>query len=217
MRPRLEVADIFKRYGSAYRERHNLSKKQEDVMFDIEHCRTREFGYHLDMCDECSHIDHAYNSCRNRNCPRCQGIARRKWVKVRTDDLLPIPYYHVVFTLPHDFNLLSSFNRELIYELLFFAASDTLKVFAVDPRHLGAQIGFYGILHTWGGKLWHHLHIHFIVTGGGLSAEGEWIEAKHKGKFIFPVLAMSQVFKGKFLEGLKKHHSDGELNWVQFL
>lgn len=208
----LEVADIFRLHGESYRAAHSLTVKQRRVMFDIEHCRTAEFGYHIDKCDTCSHVEHAFNSCRNRHCPKCQAVSRRKWVKARLDDLLPIFYYHVVFTLPHDFYPLSLFNQEVIYELLFYGASETLKVFAADRKHLGAEIGFYGILHTWGGKLWQHLHIHFIITGGGLGEDGQWVEPGFKGRFIFPVLAMSQVFRGKFIERLKLHHENGELS-----
>jgi len=143
--------------------------------------------YHLDICDECRHLEYSYNSCRNRHCPRCQGIARRRWVNARLNDLLPIPYYHAVFTLPHTIFPLSLYNKTLIYELLFQSAAETLLQFGNDPKWLGALIGFYGILHTWGGKIWQHLHLHFIVTGGGLSEDDRWIEPKHKGRFLFPV------------------------------
>ena len=209
--PSLELADIFRRYGKEYRAGHRLSGKQLSVMSDIEGCRTGRFGYHLDICDECGHLEYSYNSCRNRHCPRCQGIARRRWVNARLNDLLPIPYYHAVFTLPHTIFPLSLYNKTLIYELLFQSAAETLLQFGNDPKWLGALIGFYGILHTWGGKIWQHLHLHFIVTGGGLSEDGRWIEPKHKGRFLFPVCALSEVFRGKFIEGLKKAYYGGEL------
>lgn len=180
-------------------------------MSNIELCRTGELGYHVDICTTCNYVEHAYNSCRDRHCPKCQGIAGRKWVQSRIDDLLPVPYYHVVFTLPHKIHSMSQYNRKSIYNLLFASASATLLQFGHDPRHLGGEIGFFGILHTWGGKLWEHLHLHFIVSGGGLTSDDRWLEPKYKGKFLFPVRALSQVFRGKFIEGLKKLHSEGEL------
>ena len=209
--PKLEVADIFRRYGASYRAAHKLSSKQQAVMFDIEHCRSSHFGYHIDICDQCGHLDFGCNSCRNRHCPKCQSIAQRRWVNSRLEDLVPIPYYHVTFTLPHMLNPLVGYNRELIYNLLFDSASETLLQFGRDPKWLGALIGFYGILHTWGGMLWQHLHVHFIVSGGGLSEDGRWVEPKYKGKFIFPVRALSQVFRGKFIERLKSAYADGKL------
>lgn len=210
-RSRLELADIFREYGDEYRTRHKLSPKQHSVMFDIEHCRTSQMGYHVDVCTECGHTEYAHNSCRNRHCPKCQGIARRKWVRARLKDLLPIPYYHVVFTLPHKIFPISLYNKAIFYELLFESAAQTLLQFGKDPRHLGALIGFYGILHTWGGKLWQHLHLHFIVTGGGLNESGQWVEPKYKGKFLFPVCALSVVFRGKFIEALKAAYYRGKL------
>ncbi len=210
-RPKLEVADIFQAYGAAYRETHRLTKKQHAVMRDIELCRTGDLGYHVDVCTYCAHEEHAYNSCRNRHCPKCQGIARRQWVEARMADLLPIPYFHVVFTLPHKLHPVGQYNKEAIYNLLFNAAAATLLLFGYDPKHLGAEIGFFGILHTWGGKLWEHFHLHFIVTGGGLTADEQWVEPKYKGKFIFPVCALSEVFRGKFIEGLKKLYAAGDL------
>ena len=210
-RPQLELADILRAYGPGYQSDHTLSKKQHSVLFDIQHCRTAEMGYHVDVCNECLYTEHAYNSCRNRHCPKCQGIARRKWVRARLDDLLPIPYYHVVFTLPHKIFPVSLYNKQVVYELLFDCAAETLLQFGKDPRHLGALIGFYGILHTWGGKLWQHLHLHFIVTGGGLDESGQWVEPKYKDKFLFPVCALSQVFRGKFIEGLKAAYYKGKL------
>jgi hypothetical protein len=207
----LEVADIFRNYGGQYRASHKLSGKQQAVMFDIEHCRRSYFGYHVDICDHCGHTDRFANSCRNRHCPKCQGIARRLWVNARLEDLLPIPYYHVTFTLPHMLNPFVGYNRELIYNLLFDCAAETLLQFGRDPKWLGALIGFYGILHTWGGKLWQHLHLHFIVAGGGLTEDGRWAQPKYKGKFIFPVKALSRVFRGKFIAALKSANAEGRL------
>ena len=207
----VELADIFRKYGEKYRDTHKLTQKQHAVIFDVEHCRSSYFGYHVDICDQCGHLDRGFNSCRNRHCPKCQGIARKLWVNARLDDLLPISYYHVTFTLPHVLNPLVGHNRELIYNLLFDCASETLLQFGKDPKWLGAEIGFYGILHTWGGKLWQHLHVHFIVSGGGLSSDGRWVEPKYKDKFIFPVRALSQVFRGKFIEGLKNAYAEAKL------
>jgi len=207
----LEVADIFRSYGEQYRSDHHLTPKQHAAMFDIEHCRTSYFGYHVDACDTCDFTDHSHNSCRNRNCPKCQGIAKRKWVNARLADLLPVPYYHSIFTLPHVLNPLVPFNQELFYEMIFDCASQTLLQFGRDPKWLGAQVGFYGILHSWGGKLWNHLHIHFIVPAGGVDDTGVWVAPKHKGRFLFPVCAVSEVFRGKFIQQLKRAYYGGQL------
>jgi len=212
-RGRLELADIFREYGDEYRTRHKVSAKQYSVMFDIEHCRTSELGYHVNACTECNHTEHAYNSCRNRHCPKCQGITQRKWVRSRLKNLLPIHYFHVVFTLTHKIFPISLYNKKIFYDLLFDCAAQTLLQFGKDPRHLGALIGFYGILHTWGGQLWQHPHLHFIVCGGGLNSKGQWVEPKYKGKFLFPVRAVSRVFRGKFIQGLKSAYYDGQLSF----
>jgi Putative transposase/Transposase zinc-binding domain len=206
-----EVADIFNFYGDEYRQNHKLTTDQLNVMYAICHCRTAEYGFHADVCDNCGHIETAYNSCRNRHCPKCQGIAKRKWVKARLDELLPVAYHHATFTLPNALSVLSLYNQKLIYDLLFNAASQTLLVFGDDPEWLGAKTGFYGILHTWSQTLWPHVHLHFIVPAGGLTDDGKWIEPKYKGKFLFPVPALSKVFRGKFIEGLKKAYYAGEL------
>jgi len=206
-----EVADIFRRYGEEYRCTHSMTPKQRRVMRDIEQCRTGALGFHVDECDECGQRDVGYNSCRNRHCPKCHGIARRKWVKARLADLLPVPYYHVVFTLPHHIFPLSLYNQSLIYELFLDSASETLVKFGENPRWLGGEIGFWGMLHTWGQSLWQHIHGHFVVAGGAIGKDGRWIEPKYRGKFLFPVAALSQVFRGKFIEGLKKTYYDGKL------
>lgn len=209
--PGHEVADIFRLYGDDYRATHSLTQKQRSVIYDIIHCRTNAFGYHIDICNECGYIEHSYNSCRNRHCPTCQGISQRKWVKARLKDLLPVPYYHVVFTLPHNLFPLSLYNKELIYELLFDCASETLLAFGDDPRWLGAEIGFYGILHSWGQTLWHHIHSHFILPAGGLTKDGQWVEPRYRATFLFPVHALSEVFRGKFIEGLKKAYDRSDM------
>jgi hypothetical protein len=187
------VADIFRRYGAQYRSEHKLTSKQQAAMFDIEPCRTSHFGYHVDACDACNWVEHSHNSCRNRNCPKCQGIARRKWVAARLGDLLPVPYYHTIFTLPHVINPLVPFNKKLLYEMIFDSVPETLLQFGRDPKWLGAMIGFFGILHSWGGKLRRHLHIHLIVPTGGVDDNGQWVEPKYKGRFPFPVRAVSEV------------------------
>ena len=210
-RSTVELADIFKLYGEAFLRTHTLSRQQHKVLYDITHCKSAAVGYHLDVCDGCGHMEIVYNSCRNRHCPKCQRSKRHAWVRARLDQLLPIPYYHTVFTLPHRIFPLSLYNKEIVYTLLFESAAKTLQDFASDPKHLGAKIGFYGILHTWGGALWQHLHVHFIVTGGGLNKKGEWVEPKYKDKFLFPVRALSKVFRGKFIEGLKRAYYDGKL------
>ncbi len=211
--PKYEVADIFNRYGEEYRRNNKLTTEQLKVMYAIEHCRTAEYGFHVDVCDNdnCDHIETAYNSCRNRHCPKCQGIAKRKWVEARIDELLPVAHHHATFTLPNQISVLSLHNQKLIYDLLFNSASQTLLVFGDDPKWLGAKIGFYGILHTWSQPLWPHVHLHFIVPAGGLTDDGKWIEPKYKGTFLFPVPALSKVFRGKFIEGLKEAYYAGEL------
>jgi len=169
----------------------------------IEVCRTAALGGHKDQCDHCGHLEISYNSCRNRHCPKCQTLRKEKWIEARSEDLLPIEYFHVVFTIPSELNPLVSMNRKVLYDLLFRSVSETLTELAKDPKHLGAEIGSIGILHTWGQNLMDHPHIHCIVTGGGLSSDrGRWISCR-KGFFI-PVRVMSALFKGKFLALLKQ-------------
>ncbi|WP_320041466.1 IS91 family transposase [uncultured Desulfobacter sp.] len=205
------VGDIFREYGPAFRASNNLHPRQHKVMYDIEHCRRGEFGTHWEICDTCGHLEKGYNSCRNRHCPGCNNIARRKWVAARIDELLPVSYHHCVFTLPDIFNPLCRFNRRVMYDLLFESASQTLLEFGENSKRLGARIGFYGILHTWGGKLWLHPHIHFIVTAGGVNTRGEWMEPKYSSTFLFPVRALSNVFRAKFLNGLITAQGQGLL------
>jgi hypothetical protein len=205
MRPSggLEVAEIFRQHGPAYRESHRLSRNALRVMRAIEVCRTAVLGGHKDQCDNCGHLEISYNSCRNRHCPKCQTLRKEKWIEARGEDLLPIPYFHVVFTLPSELNPLVSMNRKVLYDLLFRSVSETLTELANDPKHLGAGIGGIGILHTWGQNLMDHPHIHCIVTGGGLSSDkGRWVSSRKR--FFIPVRVMSALFKGKFLDLLKK-------------
>jgi hypothetical protein len=169
----------------------------------IEVCRTAVLGGHKDQCDHCGHLEISYNSCRNRHCPKCQTLRKEKWIEARREDLLPIPYFHVVFTIPSELNPLASMNRKVLYDLLFRSVSETLTELANDSKHLGAEIGTIGILHTWGQNLMDHPHIHCIVTGGGLSSDRNCWVSSRKGFFI-PVRVMSALFKGKFLDLLKK-------------
>ena len=215
--PQYEVADIFRLYGEEYRSQNRMTKKQHAVMNAIMSCRTSKYGYHIDKCDECGHTEQEFNSCRDRHCPKCQGINRRKWIKGRLKDILPIAYYHVVFTLPHFINPVLSYNKELIYELLFSSSSETLLTLGRNPKWLGGEMGFYGVLHTWGQTLWQHAHVHYIVPGGALTEDGQWVEPDNPDTFLFPFDAMSRVFCGKFIEGLKKAYYADQLYFPEDL
>jgi hypothetical protein len=205
-----EVADIFRQHGLAYRESHRLPRNHLRAMRAIEVCRTAALGGHKDKCDSCGHLEISYNSCRNRHCPKCQTLRKEKWIEARGEDLLPIQYFHVVFTIPSKLNPLVSMNQKVMYDLLLRCASETLTELADDPKHLGAKIGAIGILHTWGQNLMDHPHVHCIVTGGGLSTDrGRWVSCR-KGFFI-PVKVMSALFRGKFLDLLKHCFKRGDL------
>ena len=195
----VELADIFRAYGGAYGAGHRLSAVQRRAMRAIVACRTAVLGGHLHACDACGEQRYTYHSCRNRHCPKCQTRAKERWLEARRRELLATPYFHVVFTLPHQLNALAQGNPRLIYRLLFAAASQTLLEFGANPRWLGGQIGATLILHTWGQTLTQHIHVHALVTGGGLAA-GHWRSAKRG--FLFPVRALSQVFRGKYLAAL---------------
>ncbi len=211
-RPTLEVADIFRRYGPAWRDarRGHLSLPQLKVMSAIEQCRSAALGGHVLRCESCNHQKISYNSCRNRHCPKCQAKAAQRWLEARQADLLPVEYYHVVFTLPASIADLAYANKAVIYRLLFEVASETLVTIAADPKHLGAQIGATLVLHTWGSAMTHHPHVHGIVPGGGLSPDGErWI-ASRRG-FFLPVRVLSRLFRRRFLEELAKAHLAGQL------
>ncbi len=189
-RPRLELADIVRAHGDAYRRTHRLASVQHRALHAIETCRTAVLGGHRETCDRCGAVRITYNSCRNRHCPKCQTLTKERWLAARRADLLPIPYFHVVFTLPHDLNALAQGNPRVIYALLFRAAADTLLTFGRDPRHLGGTIGITAILHTWGQNLSQHLHLHCLVTGGALAADrSRWIAGR--STFLFPVRALS--------------------------
>ncbi len=173
----------------------------------IEVCRTAELGGHKDKCDSCGHIEISYNSCRNRHCPKCQTLRKEKWIEAREEDLLPIQYFHVVFTIPSELNPVVIMNQRVMYNILFRSASETLTELAGNPKHLGARIGFIGILHTWGQNLMDHPHIHCVVTGGGLSFDGDrWVSCREG--FFIPVRVMSALFRGKFLDYLKESFDD---------
>jgi hypothetical protein len=204
-RPTLEVADIVRAAGNSFWERYGsrLAWPHRKVLDAIVRCRTAALGGHLDQCRSCGHQAISYNSCRNRHCPRCQGNARARWLAARSAELLPVPYFHIVFTLPHEFSALILGNKRLLYDLLFRASAATLLEVARDPKYFGAEIGFLGVLHTWGQNLEHHPHIHYIVPAGGLAADGSrWIDSSRR--FFLPVKALSKIFREKFCDQLSE-------------
>ncbi len=211
---RLEVADIFRGHGPTWRhqERGHLSLGQLKVMSAVENCRSAALGGHALRCSSCAQPQVAYNSCRNRHCPKCQGSAAQRWLDARSADLLPVDYYHVVFTLPAPLSALAYTNKELMYGLLFDVAADTLRTIAADPKHLGARIGITLVLHTWGSALTHHPHVHGIVPGGGLALDADrWIPCKPG--FFLPVRVLSRLFRRRFLEALSAAHGCGQLHF----
>jgi hypothetical protein len=213
-RPALEVADIFRGHGAAWRRANagHVSLGQLKVMSAIERCRTTALGGHVARCEDCAHEAIAYNSCRNRHCPKCQGAAAKQWLAEREAELLPVPYYHVVFTLPASIADIAYQNKAVIYDLLFKAAAETLITIAADPKHLGARIGMTAVLHTWGSALTHHPHVHMIVPGGGISLDGKhWISCRPG--FFLPVRVLSRLFRRLFLEKLVAAHEAGRLQF----
>jgi len=210
----LEVADVFRRHGDAYRRAHDghLGRVERRVMSAIELCRTAALGGHVEHCSECGLVRHAYNSCRNRHCPKCQGQARTEWLAARQAELLPVPYYHVVFTLPTAVAELAFQNKETVYAILFRTAAETLRRIAADPRHLGAEVGVVAVLHTWGQTLQHHPHVHCVVPGGGPSLDGtRWIACRPG--FFLPVRVLSRLFRRLFLEQLQAAFEAGDLGF----
>jgi hypothetical protein len=197
------VADIVREYGEAFRATHPVSHEQARVLRALAHCRTAALGGHVEVCESCGTERVCYDSCRNRHCPKCQGSARAKWLAAEQALLLPVPYFHLVFTLPHLLNPLIRVNQRVLYHLLFQAASQTLQEFARDPQHLGAELGITAVLHTWGQTLTEHVHVHCVVTGGGLSPDGTHWRAGRR-RFLFAVQALSQVFRGKYVAGLER-------------
>jgi hypothetical protein len=213
-RPVLEVADIFRDQGPAWRAANagHVSLDQLKVMSAIERCRTAALGGHVLRCEECSHTAISYNSCRNRHCPKCQGAAAKEWLAAREAELLPVPYFHVVFSLPAPIADIAYQNKAAIYDLLFKASSDTMLIIAADPKHLGARIGILSVLHTWGSALNHHPHVHMIVPGGGFSLDGKrWVCCR--ARYLFPVEVLSCLFRRLLLDKLAAAHAAGELQF----
>jgi len=210
----LEVADIFRDHGHAWRtaNRGHVSLDQMKVMSAIERCRTAALGGHVARCDDCQHTTIAYNSCRNRHCPKCQGAVAREWMEAREAELLPVPYFHVVFTLPTAIADIAYQNKRVIYDLLLKASAKTMLTIAADPKHLGAKIGMISVLHTWGSAMTHHPHVHMIVPGGGLSPDGNrWMPCKPG--FFLAVRVLSKLFRRLMLEKLVEAHNTGKLNF----
>jgi putative transposase/transposase-like zinc-binding protein len=213
-RPALEVADIFRDHGPAWRQVHagHVSLDQLKVMSAIEHCRTAALGGHVARCEDCAYTTIAYNSCRNRHCPKCQGAAAKEWLADREAELLPVPYYHLVFTLPAAIADIAYQNKAVLYDLLFKVSAETMLTIAEDPKHLGARIGITSVLHTWGSALTHHPHVHMIVPGGGISLDGQrWVSCRPS--FFLPVRVLSRLFRRLFLQKLIATHQAGRLSF----
>jgi hypothetical protein len=211
-RPRLEVADVFDRHGADWRRANagHVSLGQLQVMSAIEQCRSAALGGHVERCEDCGHSRIAYNSCRNRHCPKCQGAAATDWLAARKADLLPVGYFHVVFTLPAEIAPIAYQNKAIVYDLLFRTAAETLITIAADPKHLGARIGATAVLHSWGSAMTHHPHVHMIVPGGGISLDGTcWVHCNPS--FLLPVRVLSRLFRRLFLTALADAHAAGRL------
>ena len=212
MRPPLEVADIFRQHGSDFRLTHPLSPEQRRVMRAIEDCRTSVLGGHVDQCDACCYQRISYNSCRNRHCPKCQSLAKARWLEARLADLLPVEYFHVVFTLPEQLASLALQNQRVVYNLLFATAAETLRTIAADPKHLGAEIGFLAVLHTWSQTLRHHPHLHCVVPGGGLSPDHRrWVSCRPG--FFLSVNVLARLFRRLFLKALAQAFAQDKLTF----
>jgi hypothetical protein len=208
-----EVADVIRAYGAHFRKKHKLAMHHHKVLNALAQCRTSALGGHVDACDSCGHERISYNSCRNRHCPKCGSLARERWITARQDELLPVSYFHVVFTVPDELNHLVQMNTRLLYTLLFRTVSETLQTLSRDPKHLGAEIGMICILHTWGQNLMNHPHIHCIIPGGGLSSDGRrWISSRKD--FFLPVKVLSRMFRGKLLHHLKGAYQKGALQYA---
>src|ERR1700674_4775441 len=214
MRSVLEAADVFRRHGAAYREAHggHLSRGQRRVMGAIETCRSAPLGGHVEQCNGCGQLRIAYNSCRSRHCPKCQGLARAEWLADRHSELLPVPYFHVVFTVPAPIAEIALHNKAIVYGILFTSAAETLRVIAADPRHLGAAIGLVAVLHTWGQNLHHHPHLHCLVPGGGPSIDRtRWIGCRPG--FFLPVKVLSRLYRRLFVTRLQAAFDAGQLRF----
>lgn len=205
-----DLGEIVRRYTPAFLASHRTTPAERKVLTDLGACRTAALGGHLEQCDQCATTRAVYHSCRNRHCPKCQVLAKEEWLEARCADLLPIDYFHVVFTVPHELNTLARSRPRILYNLLFRTAAETLRTFASDPKHLGAELGFTSILHTWGQNLSQHVHLHCVVTAGGLAPDGSRWVATQKG-FLFPVRAMSKLFRGKFIAALETEIERGAL------
>jgi hypothetical protein len=210
-RPAFELAGIFRQYGPDYRNARCLSFQQLRAMRAIEVCRTSALGGHADQCGQCDYTRISYNSCRNRHCPKCRNTERARWLESRQAELLPVEYFHVVFTVPEEIARIAFYNKEVVYGILFGAASKTLLTIARDPKHLGAEIGFFGILYTWGQNLRHHPHVHFVIPGGGIGAGPEWISCRPG--FFLPVKVLSRLFRRLFLEALQQAFEKEQLQF----
>lgn len=207
----VEVQDIFLNYGNTYRTNHKLTLVQHKAMSAIQKCRTSQLGGHKEVCDSCGHTRISYNSCRNRHCPKCQTLAKERWIDNQKSNLLDVGYFHVVFTIPDSLNSMTYQNQKAIYTLLFKTVAETLTELASDKKYLGAKIGFTSVLHTWGQNLIHHPHVHSIVPGGGLSSIGKWVNSRKK--FFIPVKVLSRKFRGKFLYYLKQLYYQNKLEF----
>jgi len=225
MQPAFEVADVLHQHWPAIPKHPGINFWQVRILSALKNCRTAAMGGHVDACTSCGIVRISYNSCRNRHCPKCQGNKREEWITRRETELLPVPYFHVVFTLPDILNTLALHQPKAVYGALFEAAWGTINTFGNNPKNLGAATGMISILHTWGQQLSLHPHLHCIIPGGGLSKSGQWKSAKSKGKYLFPVKAMSKVFRAKYVQSLKSKtsHADKELinalfkkEWVVF-
>lgn len=201
-KPTYELASIIKDYKDLFYHKHPVLAHHKRTLHAIEICRTQALGGHVDKCNTCTHVRISYNSCRNRHCPKCQVTNKEKWILARQNDLLPTTYFHVVFTLPQELNTYCLHYPKALYNILFKASKETIESFSNDEKHLGAKTGMISLLHTWGQNLSLHPHIHMIVTGGGIDDTSQWKHAKNKGSFLFPVKAMSIVYKNKFMEKL---------------
>lgn len=213
-RPKLEIADIFRAHGPSWRQANagHISLSQLKVMSAIEACRTEALGGHVAGCTKCGHHHIAYNSCKNRHCPKCQGPAARDWMEARVQDLLPVEYFHVVFTLPAEIAQIAYWNKKAVCSLLFRASAETVMTIAADPTRMGAKVGMTSVLHTWGSAMTHHPHIHMIVPGGGLSPDGKnWVACK--SGFFLHVRVLSRLFRRLFLDGLMTLHRAGDLTF----
>jgi putative transposase/transposase-like zinc-binding protein len=210
--PAPELADIFRQYGPAYRQAHALPLHQHRLMQAIETCRTPALGEVVEWCDHCQYTHTRYRSCRNRHCPKCQGLARARWLEQRKAELLPVDYFHVVFTIPESVAAIAFYNKDAVYDILFRATAETLLTIARDPQHLGVALGFFGVLHSWGQNLHFHPHLHCVIPGGGLSVDRKrWIAGRRR--FFLPVKVLSKLFRRLFLEALQKAYLQGQLQF----